>query len=212
MAVLALLKEIYMKAIQAKRLLIGLGLSLAVGLPTVACMGDSSETPNEAPAGGDDDAGEDDAASKIVGKWQMQPDKSELRNLMIIDAALSGKPKKKDKLGKLSGTEQALFNEWKGKKGAEADFMKAQIKLLKGYQLTFTSSQVTVKFGPDSFGPVSYTVKSASDSGLTVTFDPGLGNGVETHKITWSGDGRGTDNISTASGQTFIPLNLKRMK
>jgi hypothetical protein len=197
----------------ARRLLIAGGLAVFVGVPTIACTG-STEVVDDGAA--DDDGGKDkkkDAAtpeSKIVGTWQMRPPADQLRNFKIMDAALSGKAQKKQKLGKMSGAEQQLFEQVKGMKGAEKKMVNAQLKFMKQSQFTFSDSDVTVQFGADEkFGPVKYTVVTASDDGITMKFDPGLGNGMETHAITWTNAKKGVNKIS-AGGQDFTALDISK--
>jgi hypothetical protein len=184
---------------------------MCVGLPMLACSGGAgtdgatdavTPTPNPEPA---------DPAKKIVGTWRMVPTEARLRELKIIDAAISGKPQKKEKLGKLSADEEKLFKEWEGKKGDEAKDMKFQLKFAKNCLFEFTDSQVTVKFGEDeTFGPVGYTVVSATDSNTTVKFDPGLGNGTETHSFDWDSPTKGVDHIKAEDGREFDPLNVSK--
>lgn len=196
---------------KARRLMVATTLTLAVGLPMLACSGggdvatDGTTTPDPVPA-----PKADDPAKKVVGTWRMVPPEEELRRLKVIDAALSGKPQKKEKLGSMTADEKALFNEWSGKKGAEAQAMKGQIRFSKNCQFTFTDSQVTVKFEDESFGPVNYSVVSATDNNTTVKFDPGLGNGTETHSITWESASKGVDLITAENGSTFFPLNVSK--
>ncbi|MFT4621455.1 MAG: hypothetical protein ACI8PZ_000107 [Myxococcota bacterium] len=198
----------------ARRLLIAGGLTLVMGVPTIACMGGADV---EVGGGDEDDGGDDkkEAAtpeSKVIGTWQMRPPSDQMRNFKIIDAALSGKPAKLEKLGKLKGAEQTLFDEVKGMKGPEKKMMMNQLKFMKQSKLIFTKSDVTVQFGADEkFGPVKYTVSSATDSKISVKFDPGLGNGTETHTITWKSADKGVDQITASNGTEFIPLDIGRV-
>ncbi len=89
--------------------------------------------------------------------------------------------------------------------------MKAQMKFMKQCKLTFTDSKATVNFGKDeSFGPVKYKIKSATDDKIVLQFDPGLGNGTETHTITWQSDKKGTNQISSSKGD-FNPFEIARV-
>ena len=197
----------------ARRLLIAGGLAFFMGAPTIACMGGGEAEVGE-DAGGDEEKKEEKKEeakpeSKIIGSWQMRPPQSEMRKFKIIDAAVSGNPKKKQDLGQLQGDEKKLFDEVAGMKGPEKKNMQNMLKLMKQNKFVFTESDVTVQFGADEkFGPVKYTVVSASDSAITVKFDPGLGNGTETHAITWKGENKGTDQITASNGAEFLPLDI----
>lgn len=196
-----------------RRLLLAGVVGICVGLPMLACSGAGTTTdatdavtpvPTPEPSA--------DPAKKIVGTWRMVPTEENLRELKIIDAAMSGKPQKKEKLGKLSDTEEKLFKEWEGKKGGEdAKMMKSQLKFAKNCLFEFSDSQVTIKFGEDeTFGPVSYTVVSATDANTTLKFDPGLDNGMETHSFDWDGPSKGVDHIKAEDGREFDPLNVSK--
>jgi len=196
-----------------RRLFIGAGLAFAIGAPTIACMGGDEVAEDGDEDGTDDgeDGEEEEAGNRMVGTWQMQPDENSLRELRVIDAVLNPSPAKKKGLEPLTAEDQKIFKEWKNKKsGPEADLMRAQIKFMKGSQFTFTDDQVTVAFGSEKMPAVDYTVESDSDKKTVLKFDPGLGNGMETHAITWKSKDKGIDNISTAGGQEFLPLDIKK--
>ncbi|MEQ1502952.1 MAG: hypothetical protein ABMB14_12015 [Myxococcota bacterium] len=201
-----------MKAVHWRLLLAG-GFALSIGLPLLACSGTTLPTTptdavTDAPAPEPEKA---DPAKKIIGTWRMVPDEKTLRELKVIDAALSGKPQKKEKLGDLTADEQKLFNEWDGKKGDEAKSMKSDIKFAKNCLFEFTDKQVTVRFGEDEvLGPVDYTMVSATDTNTTVKFDPQLGNGVETHSFDWENETKGVDKITAENGREFFPLNVSK--
>jgi hypothetical protein len=199
---------------KARRLALAAGVAFVVGAPTLACMGGEVEVTDAVTDGGSTDGGggtdAKDPKSLIVGTFQMLPPEEELRKLKVINAAINGKGDAKAKLGKLTKEEEALFKEWEGKKGPEVKGMRSQIKFMRGTQFTFTDSQVTVQFGDEKFGPVSYEVVTATDSRTVVKFDPGLGNGMETHDITWKSADRGIDNITGAESGSFIPLEVRR--
>ncbi|MEZ4238773.1 MAG: hypothetical protein R3F59_22000 [Myxococcota bacterium] len=190
----------------ARRLLLAAGVALTVGIPILACSGagetdgtttDGTETPAE--------------GNRLVGNWRMMPDDDQLRQLKIIGAAMSGKKEKKDRLGDLTKDEQQLFKEWEGKKGDEAKAMKQLIKFTKGCEFDFTEDQVTIHFGKDEqFGPVSYEIVSSDDANTTIKFDPGLGNGTETHSFDWESATKGVDHISSEQGKDFFPLNVQK--
>jgi hypothetical protein len=193
-----------------RRLLLAGVVGFSIGLPMLACSGGATtdaatdvakpEPPDEA-----------DPKKRIVGTWRMIPTEDRLRELKIIDAAISGKPQKKEKLGKLSDAEDKLFKEWENKKGEEAKAMKNELKFVKNCLFEFTDSQVTIKFGEDeTFGPIGYTVVSATDTNTTLKFDPGLGNGMETHSFDWDGPTKGVDHIKAEDGREFDPLNVSK--
>jgi hypothetical protein len=197
---------------KSRRLIVAGSVVFAVAASSLACMGGTPTdvvTPAPSPAPAPTPAPTPaPSANKMLGNWRIVPPESELRNLKVINAAIGGKPQQKERLGTMTADEQAVFNEWKAKKGPEVEAMRAQLKFLKNCHFEFTDTQVTVIFEDEKFGPVSYTTVSSTDANTTVKFDPGLGNGTETHSIDWKGDGKGTDNISTASGGTFFPLDV----
>ncbi len=198
--------------------LLGLGVGLAVVLPALACGGgtettdggatDGATTPAPAPAAAD-------PAKKIVGKWRMGLSEAEARRYKVIDAAVSKGAAKKERLGDLTAEEQKLFDEWskKDKKSDEVKNVKQEIRLARGSRFNFTDSTVSADFsGEDAFENIPYKVVSATDTQLTMTFDPGLGNGLETHVITWKSDTSGVDDITAADGRKFQPLEIIRLK
>jgi hypothetical protein len=191
-----------------RRLALASAVALSVGLPLLACSGattPTTDTPTTEPAPAPAPA---DPKTKLVGTWKLIPEEQKLRQLRIIDAALSGRAQKVEKLGDLTPDEQKLFDQWKDKKGDEVKDMKARLRFLRNCTFDFTDKQVTIRFGEDeTYGPVDYTITNATDTNTTVTFDPGLGNGVETHSIDWQSDGKGVDNIS-AGATKFDPLTV----
>lgn len=202
---------------KARRLVLATGVALCIGLPILACTGSTPATdavtdgtttppvPTPEPAA--------DPSKRLVGTWNMLPPEDELRRMKVIDAAITGNPQKKEKLGKFTPEEQKLFNEWEKKSGPEVKAMKNQIRFTKGTNFEFTDTQVTIRFGADDVnGPFPYSVINATDANTTVTFDPGFGNGLETHAFTWENPTKGIDNISGADGKTFVPLTVKKAK
>jgi hypothetical protein len=198
----------------ARRLMLATGVAICIGLPLLACTGGgtpatdaatdvATPTPVPAPAA--------DPAQRLVGTWRMVPPDTELRKLKIMDAAISGKPQKKEKLGDLTAEEQKLYKEWEGKKGPDLQAAKQAIKFAKSCTFEFTDSQVTVKFGEDDVnGPFPYTKVDATDAQTVIKFDPGFGNGMETHTFVWESPTKGVDNIAGADGKTFFPLNVNK--
>lgn len=130
--------------------------------------------------------------------------------MRVIDAAFKGK-QARERLGQMTGEEQDLYREWKQKKGDAVAQMKSQLKFMKNCNFEFSGGSVTVRFDAETHGPVAYTVVSSSDQQTVITFDPGLGNGVETHSISWDSANKGTNNITGTNGESFIPLVIKRM-
>jgi hypothetical protein len=198
-----------------RRALLGLGLGIAVLGPTLACSGTTGEPADPAKDAPAPAPAPPDPAKKIVGKWRMGIDESQQRRYKVIDAALAKGDGKKERLGDLSGEEQRLFDEWdaKDKKSPEVKAMRQEIRLTRGSRFNFTDTSVSADFGgEDAFENVPYKVVSATDQQITLSFDPGLGNGTETHVITWNSDSAGVDNITGADGKTFLPLDILRLK
>lgn len=192
------------RVISARRLLLASGVALSIGLPLLACSGSTTDGATDAvepePAGPE---------TKIVGSWRMVPDEATLRLLKVVDAAISGKPNKKEKLGTLTADEEALFAEWSNKKGSdEAKLMKSQLRFIKDSQFTFTDKQVTVKMGDETVGPIAYEMVSATDANTTLKFD--IGNGKDTHSFDWTSATKGVDNITSESGEKYFPLNVSK--
>lgn len=186
-------------------------VGLAVLVPTLACTGGATTNPDK------DGAVEAPKAAgpekKIVGNWRMGQSEEEMRRLRVIDAAISKKPQKKERLGDLTPEEQRLFDEWKDKSGKEVRDMRQEIRYSKNSKFHFTDKLVSAEFGGDeAFKDIAYEVVSATDKQLTLRFDPQLGNGVETHVITWTTDTSGVDDITAAEGKKFAPLELLRVK
>lgn len=195
---------------RARRLLFAAGVAFVVGAPTLACMGVGETTGDQAPTDGAGGGGEDaEITTKLVGDWHMVP--QDLRRYKIIQAALSGKPAAKKKLN-LKKEEEALFEEWAAATGQKAEDMRAEIKYKKETLFTFTEGQATVTLAGDKFGPVDFTVVSSSDDNIVLTFDPGLGNGMETHNITLSDNNNGVNLINSTERGEFSPVNIKRKR
>jgi hypothetical protein len=191
----------------ARRALVAGSVALAIGVPMLACSGMPTTTTDVATEEPETPA----AGNKLVGTWKMMPTEERLRELKIIDAAISGKAQKRERLEPLSAEEESLFKEWEGKKGDEVKTIKSEMRFMRNSQFDFTDTEVTVHFGEDEkFGPVVYEVVSTTDTNTTIKFDPGLGNGVETHSFTWESDTKGVDNITAADGTTFEPMNVAK--
>lgn len=181
-----------------RRLVLAVGLVLCASAPTAAFAGPPQ--------------GQTDAASKLVGTWRMVPEPARLRQLKIIDVAISGNVQKKEKLGTLTADEQKLFTEWSsGKTPSQLQQMAGELRFAKNCVFEFTASQVTVRFDEEAFGPSPYTVVSATDAATTIQFDPKLGNGMETHSFEWTAPTRGLDHIKGSDGTEFAPLNVTRL-
>lgn len=201
----------------AQRLMLATGLAICIGLPILACTGSTTttDTPTDAVVAPTPEPPAADPAARLVGTWRMMPPEDKLRQMKVISAAIAEKPAQKEKqlekLGKLNADEQKLFNEWEKKSGPEVKAIKQEIRFSKNTNFEFTDKQVTIRFGEDDVnGPFNYSVVSATDSNTTVTFDPGFGNGVETHSFDWTSPTEGVDNISGSSGQIFFPLTVKK--
>ena len=196
----------------------GMRFKNAVGVLTVVAVwslacGGGSDAPVNVPAPMDQPpaaASPSSSGVQLDGTWQIRPVDQELRRMRVIDAAFKGN-KAREKLGQMTGEEQSLYREWRQKKGAEADQMKSQLKFMKNCEFEFQGSQITVRFDAETHGPVPYTLVSSSNQQTVISFDPGLGNGAETHRIDWSSKDKGTNNITGVDGSSFIPLVIKRL-
>lgn len=153
---------------------------------------------------------EEALAAKVVGTWQARPPDIEIRRLKVIEAAMAGQPGKKQALGDLTNAESTLFDEWAAKRGPAAQNMKAELRFMEGAVLEFTDTQATVRLGGNVYGPADYELVSATEAGVQLRFDPGLGNGIETHDITWNGPDLGIDVIATTRRGGFSPLQMQR--
>ena len=147
-------------------------------------------------------------AARVVGTWQILPEPTEHRKLRVIDAAIFDKQLKR--VGTLTSDEQVMYDKWKVTTGPELDAMKSQLAFLKHCTFTFTPTHVTLRFDDAVHGPVPYAVVSASDTQVTVRFDPGMGHGVETHDITWTSDVKGVDHVTADDGSVFVPLQVSK--
>lgn len=148
----------------------------------------------------------------IVGTWRMIPDERRLRELKIIDAAVSGKEVKRARLGDLTPQEQALFDGWVGKKGKEVAQKEKELEHLRSYLIEVTPAEITLRFGEEVFGPVPYTTVSETPTNVTLAFDPGLGNGVETHSWEFTSATRALDRVTTPDGDHFDPIEIVRIR
>lgn len=201
-----------MKAVHtARRLMIATGIALCVGF-TLACGGGAT-TDGATDAANPPPVPEPaaDPAKKLVGTWKILPPEERMRELRIIDAAISpNKPEKKEKLGKLTPQEQKVFDAWKGRKGPDVRKVRQELRFLKNCSFEFTDSQIKIQLGDEILGPVPYTVVSATDKNTTIKFDAGPEYGLETHSFDWTGPNKGIDNISTSNGDAFILTVVRR--
>lgn len=179
---------------QARRLLIAGALAFAVGVPTIACMGDTSggddveeNDGDDGDDGGDDkaDEGGDGIESAMIGSFKVQPSEAALRELQIINAAISGKPPPK-KLGELKGADKTLYQTAKKASGAEKEYMKTQIKMMKGARVTFSKGGSGKYDFDGGTNPFDWSSSNVSDSSLNITmkYDHGV---VEEAKLTLKG-------------------------
>ncbi|MEQ1567832.1 MAG: hypothetical protein ABMA64_19485 [Myxococcota bacterium] len=152
-----------------------------------------------------------DPATRHLGTWRMGPSEERARELKIIDAALSDKPQKVQRLGTLTPDEQKLFDRWVGKPEAETEGVRRELRLLRKSTVSFDQKQVTVSFGEqETFGPVPYEQVEVTDTSTVVRFDPGMNNGLETHKITWVDDKNAVDVIIDPDGHALGEVQLTR--
>ena len=182
--------------------MVALSILLAVGGGLVAC--------SEAEPVAEMEQAEVEIRGRLAGEWRLVPAETELRRLKVIRAAMSGNPAQKDELGKLSKAEQSELERWSQARGPVAENMKAQLRYVENALLSFTDRHVSVKLGSDVYGPVDYEVEQAGQDSAVLRFDPGLGNGLETHHVRWGSDMQGTDRIETERRGTFGVLRMKR--
>jgi hypothetical protein len=179
-------------------------VALVAGL-LAACSGSETADPVPAPPS----AAVAVPESHHLGTWRATPNEKRRRQLKIIDAALSGRPHPREQLGDLTGDEQALFDAWVGRRGPEVAAMHAEIRRMRSLGLAFSADEVAVTVaGEPGRSAVPYERVAIEPDRTVLSFDPGLGNGVETHTITWTGDGRGIDTRTAADGTALDELLL----
>lgn len=187
---------------------------LALGVTAGGCFVERAPDPSpatpEPPAPAEAPVEAAHRPESLAGTWKMVPDEARLRELKIIAAATS-KDAKVERLGDLTPQEQAIFDEWAKKKGKEVEEKLHELTLARNYLVVFTDTEVTLQYGTERFGPFPYTLVSQTDTNTTISFDPGFGNGVETHALDFSAPARGTDTVTTANGQRFDPVALVRL-
>ncbi len=177
---------------KARRLLLAGAVAFTMGAPTIACMGgDTSggdDDGTEEDGGGDeggDEKGGDGIESGMIGSFKVQPSEDALRELQIINAAINGKPPPK-KLQPLKAPEKDLYQSAKKASGGEKEYMKSQIKLMKGARVTFSkggSGKYDFDGGSNSFDWTTSNVKGDSAS-ITMKYDHGV---VEKADLTLKG-------------------------
>lgn len=153
------------------------------------------------------------AKVQIGGTWRVEfPRERMARRFKIIEAALSAEPLREQNLGKLSKDEKDLYETWSRKKGREVRKMKRKLNMAKA-RYVFAEGQVTVQVQDgdrrEFFGPVAVDVLGTAPNRTELRFDPGMGNGFETHLLLWSGNDRATDKV-TANGEQVIELEWVR--
>ncbi len=182
------------------------GLALAIA---VACSGDTATTV-------DDETVEDAtevAQNRIAGTWKVELVEKRQRRFAIIAAALSAEPLRMSGVGKLDKAERDLFDTWQRKRGRDVREMEKKLRLTKA-RFVIGDGRITVRVDndgiPESYGPVDYEILEGSDRRTVLRFDPGMGNGYETHTLLWTGPDAATDRI-TANGRALIELPWKRV-
>lgn len=153
------------------------------------------------------------ATNEVAGTWQVKLVEARKRRLKIIRAALSSQPLREAGLGKLKKDEKDLYETWSRKQGQEARLMNRKLRVTKA-RFVIGEGQITVQVDDDglveSFGPVSYEVLETAPDRTVLRFDPGMGNGFETHTLLWSGPDQATSRI-TANGKSFLEVPLVRV-
>ncbi|MEM6927252.1 MAG: hypothetical protein AAF602_10000 [Myxococcota bacterium] len=179
------------------------GLALTV---TIACSGETTTSDEAVTPEVEEPARV--GADRLIGSWKVALKESRQRRLAIIDAALSSVPLRATELGKLGKDEKDLYETWARKKGRDVRTMEKKLRMTRS-RYVFQDGRVTVQVNNDgireSYGPVDYEVLESSDDRTVVRFDPGMGNGYETHTVLWAGADRGADRV-TANGQGLIEL------
>ncbi|MEN0062035.1 MAG: hypothetical protein AAGA48_07760 [Myxococcota bacterium] len=148
----------------------------------------------------------------VEGTWRVELDDERKRRFAIIGAALSSEPLRTQGLGKLERDEKDLYETWSRKKGRDVRKMEKKLRMTRAHYVV-AEGRVTVQVETDglreSFGPVDYEVLETGSERTVFRFDPGMGNGYETHTVLWQGPDKGTDRV-TANGLQLIELPLVR--
>ena len=194
-----------------RRLLFVGAVALTVGIPTLACSGGSGggDEAEEVAEVEEDDAGTD-AAAKIQGTWQVQPEASQLRELKIVNLAINKPNAKVEQLNKkldpdATPEEVAMFNELKkaDPSSPEVAFAKTFIQMMKDARLEVDANKWTLTMAGDT-DSWTYTVASSSDDSVTVKLESG-----ETNEMTFVNDD--LVKVKIVEGGESMDVQFRRM-
>ena len=160
--------------------MIAAGVAFSVGVPLLACSGAADTSTDGAAPPADAPKEEKKAEKKGIGDalhstWKVKPGADTLRQLKIINAAIEDKPVPKN-LGDLSGPEQQLYNDAKKASGADQQYYRGLIAMLKGARVTFESNGKGKYQFDGGDNPFSYTTSNVTDKSLdiVITYDHGV--------------------------------------
>ena len=178
----------------------------------LACSGGATETETDGDATeqeeGDEEAGGEEASAedKLQGTWAFMPGDAAKRRYKIMQAACSGKPKQKQKLGELSDSEKSTFDYYKGRDKSTKEGLLKLIENLKTTRYKFDNGTVTWSFG-DSFSlDKEYTIEE--EDPLHVKLESG--STVQHWYITWKGDDAATVDVQYEGSTIKMEHKIKR--
>jgi len=169
---------------KARRLLLAGAIAFATGAPTIACMGGDSgggET-TDGDHGGDEKPKDDGGAKKdkgiesaLISTFKVQPSPEMLRELKILNAAVNGKPPPKKIKPPMGPPDKKMYNEAKKASGGEKEYIKSQIKLMKGARVTFEKGGKGKYVFDGGENPFKWTISNASakSADIVMTYDHG---------------------------------------
>jgi len=175
---------------KARRLLLAGAIAFATGAPTIACMGGDGGTTDAAGDDDDDDGGGKEESGGIedglIGSFQVQPSPEMLRELKILNAAVNGRPPPKNIKPPMGPDDKKMFREAKQASGGEKEYIKGQIKLMKGARVTFKSDGSGKYDFDGGNNPFKYTLSGASGNTAKITMNYDHGT-VEKANLTLKG-------------------------
>jgi len=152
--------------------------------------------------------------ARVEGTWKVELKDKRARRFAIIGAALSAEPLRVQGLGSLDRDEKDLYETWARKQGPEVRKMSKKLRMTRARYIV-SEGRITVQVDNDgiieSYGPVDFDTLGSSDRTTVLRFDPGMGNGYETHTLIWAGNDKATDRV-TANGQSLIELPWVRVE
>jgi hypothetical protein len=164
---------------KARRMLVAGAVAFVVGVPMLACSGSESGGSDDGAEEHDDGGGDDKKADGIeagmIGTFKVKPSESALREFQIINAAINGKPPPK-KVQPLKPPEKELYQAAKKASGAEKEYMKSQIKLMKGARITFKDGGKGMYEFDGGTNPFDWSLSGASgnEGTITLNYDHGV--------------------------------------